>query len=95
MVTRLAKTGARPLNGRRAVFVTDRTWLELDQLRAPNVIILNNRDDLERAVGVRATPTLISVDGRTSRITQVGVGEPIVSKQFVSTARVLHPSTPT
>jgi hypothetical protein len=95
MVTRLAERGARPLNGRRAVFVTDRTWPELDQLRTPNVIILDNRADLERALGVRATPTLISLDGRTRRITQVGVGEPIVSKQFVSTPGVLHPSTPT
>lgn len=81
LVDQLARRGGAPRPHHRAVFITDRVWSQLLTLRGERTSIVSN-DTVARAIGLRATPTLIAYGARTSRVHLVAVGATAVLDRF-------------
>lgn len=87
LVAGLAESRRVPPDGRTVLFVTDSIWPELQAIAGQRTRIVANAPGLARAVGLRATPTLVSYDTRSSHINLVAVGVPASSERFISAPR--------
>jgi hypothetical protein len=91
LVERLVGQHATPRPGHAIVMMTDTVWPALSALTSPSVSVVVWPHRLERDIGLRATPTLISLDPVSRRVVQVGVGSTVIENRF--TARPSRPST--
>lgn len=74
LVAELLAAHTRPRAGHGLVFLTDERWAALDSLAAPNVRVRTGAKPAARAIGVRATPTLVVFDRATLATLDIEVG---------------------
>ena len=82
LVKQLVATKAAPRPGHVVEILADTVWTELLQLKGRSVSVLTWPSSLGRDIGLRATPTLVSLDHESKRVVQIGVGRAAIETLF-------------
>ncbi len=82
LVKHLAATQAAPRSGHVVEMLADTVWSELSQLEGRSVSVLTWPRSLGKDLGLRATPTVVSIDHESKRVIHIGVGRAAVESVF-------------